>query len=105
MGQVNSFIHLFRDGHCLVVMTERAPGVAVALVDLREDNQRDRQVVELAQPAVEVDGGLRGAQPITQQPLSLTTAGMVPPCGGARRGSPVPISPRHVFETIDTASE
>src|SRR5579864_1110766 len=44
-------------------MIKGTPGIAVALVDLREDNQRNREVIELAQSAVEVDGGLRRTQP------------------------------------------
>jgi hypothetical protein len=38
--------------------------IAVALVNLPENDQRHRQMVELAELPVEIDRGLRGVQPI-----------------------------------------
>src|SRR4029453_19264167 len=44
---------------CLLIRRECEGVVAVALVDLTEDDQWHRQMIEQTQPTVEVDGRLR----------------------------------------------
>ena len=49
--------------------------LAVALVNLAEDDQGDRQVIEQAQPPVEVDGGLRRLDALGLAPIGQRAVG------------------------------
>src|SRR5262245_36118275 len=59
----------------LAIVAERSLGVAAALVDLAEHDERDGQVVELAELAVEVERDLGGGDAFFLAPIRERTVG------------------------------
>src|SRR5205807_698518 len=49
---------LLRERERLAILRRASHEVSAALVDLREDDDRDRQMSLLPEPAIELDGGL-----------------------------------------------
>src|SRR5450755_3584913 len=68
-------IHFLSQHKRLLVVPQRAVSVAVALVNLPENDQRHRQMVEQSELPVEIDRGLRCTQPLFVTALSERAKG------------------------------
>jgi hypothetical protein len=69
----------------------KARVLAVALVDLAEHDQRHHQVIEQAQEAIEIDGGLSGLDPFRDawepQPVQVKVSSERPGSAAPSRAS------------------